>query len=80
ETLNKSLKMVDEKFVINWEDHLSIFDGLKTNQKLDILTKERGLPNDKHKLIWNEKQRLTLKMLQSITESQHKSRSDVSMP
>jgi len=69
ETLNKSLKMVDEKFVINWEDHLSIFDGLKTNQKLDILTKERGLPNDKHKLIWDEKQRLTLKMLQSITQS-----------
>jgi HAD superfamily hydrolase (TIGR01509 family) len=69
ETLNKSLTMVDEKYSINWEDHLSIFDGLKTNQKLDILTKERNLPIDKHKIIWDEKQRLTLEMLHSLPQS-----------
>ena len=38
ETLNKSLQSIDEKYFINWDDHLRIFDGLKTNEKLEILT------------------------------------------
>ena len=69
ETLNSALSLVDEKYVITWDDHLSTFDGLKTNQKLDILTSERGLPTSKHKLIWDEKQKLTLKSLHSLPQS-----------
>jgi beta-phosphoglucomutase-like phosphatase (HAD superfamily)/dTDP-glucose pyrophosphorylase len=69
ETLNTALKLVDEKYVIGWDEHLSIFDGLKTNQKLDMLTIQRGLPIDKHKFIWDEKQKLTLKSLQSLQKS-----------
>ena len=69
ETLNSALSLVDEKYVINWNDHLSIFDGLKTNQKLEMLTQQRGLPIDKHKVIWDEKQKLTLKSLQSLQPS-----------
>ena len=60
ETLNVALSLVDNKYVINWEDHLSMFDGLKTNQKLEMLTIQRGLPIDTHKVIWDEKQKLTL--------------------
>jgi len=69
ETLNSALSLVDEKYVINWDNHLSTFDGLKTNQKLDMLTNQRGLPKDKHKFIWDEKQRLTLKELHSLPPS-----------
>ena len=69
ETLNSALSLVDEKYVITWDDHLSTFDGLKTNQKLDILTSERGLPTSKHKLIWDEKKKLTLKSLHSLPQS-----------
>ncbi len=69
ETLNSALALVDGKYVINWDDHLSIFDGLKTNQKLEMLTAQRGLPIDKHKLIWDEKQKLTLKSLHSLQPS-----------
>lgn len=69
ETLNIALSLVDEKYVINWDDHLSTFDGLKTNQKLDMLTNQRGLPRNKHKFIWDEKQRLTLKQLHTLPPS-----------
>lgn len=65
-TLNTALAMVDEKYVINWDEHLSVFDGLKTNQKLEILTTQRGLPTNKHKIIWDEKQKLTLKSLHTL--------------
>ena len=69
ETLNTALSLVDDKYTINWDDHLSTFDGLKTNQKLEMLTNSRGLPIKKHKFIWDEKQKLTLKSLQSISQS-----------
>jgi len=69
ETLNTALGLVDEKYVISWDDHLSTFDGLKTNQKLNMLTNERGLPTNKHKFIWDEKQKLTLKSLHSLPQS-----------
>jgi len=69
ETLNTALAKVDEKYKINWDDHLSIFDGLKTNQKLEILTNTRGLPINKYSFIWEEKQKLTLKCLHSLPQS-----------
>lgn len=36
--LNKAL---GEEFTITWDEHLSKYDGLKTNQKLFLLSKER---------------------------------------
>ena len=69
ETLNKALKNIDDKYTISWDEHLNKFDGLKTNQKLDMLTKEKGLPIDKHKIVWEEKQKLTLKSLSLLIES-----------
>ena len=27
-----------DEYKISWRDHLSVYDGLKTNQKLEILT------------------------------------------
>lgn len=69
ETLNTALSLVDEKYTISWDDHLSIFDGLKTNQKLEILTTQRGLPISKHQFIWDQKQKLTLKELHLLPPS-----------
>jgi HAD superfamily hydrolase (TIGR01509 family) len=67
DTLNEAL---GEEYMIGWDEHLSKYDGLKTNQKLSMLTKEKGLPIDKHELIWLEKQRLTLQKLSSLEESE----------
>ena len=44
-----------EDFKISWDEHLSIYDGLKTNEKLEILTKNKGLPIDRHYEIWSKK-------------------------
>ena len=55
ETLNESL---DDEYKISWEEHLSKYDGLKTNQKLSLLTKEKNLPSSHHEKVWNKKQDL----------------------
>ena len=67
-SLNKALS---EKFTISWDEHLSIYDGLKTNQKLNILTEQKGLPVSKHKQIWEDKQKYTLKSLSNLQPSTH---------
>ena len=68
-TLNQSLGKIDNKFIISWDEHLSSFDGLKTNEKLFKLTKNRGLDISLHKQIWDEKQILTLKELHELKPS-----------
>jgi HAD superfamily hydrolase (TIGR01509 family) len=70
-SLNEALSEIDKSFVITWDEHLSIFDGLKTNEKLNLLTKLKKLPLEFYKQIWNRKQELTLKMLEDITEQQN---------
>jgi HAD superfamily hydrolase (TIGR01509 family) len=63
ETLNEAL---GPEFSISWEEHLNKFDGLKTNQKLEILTREKKLPLSHHKSIWEKKQSLTAKALSTL--------------
>jgi len=63
DALNKAL---GEKYSISWDEHLSVYDGLKTNQKLDMLTKRKGLPIKNHKQIWDDKQKYTLEALSNL--------------
>ena len=70
EALNSALKEVDSKYVISRQDHLKTFDGLKSSEKLDMLTKDRGLPQELHSQIWNRKQELTIQQLQHIKPDQ----------
>ncbi len=46
EALNEALKKFDYK-EIKFEDHVKIFDGLPTNEKLKILNKKENLPKKK---------------------------------
>ena len=41
DALNEAL---GEKYAISWAEHLSTYDGLKTNQKLEMLSERKGLP------------------------------------
>lgn len=68
DSLNLALKDIDEKFVISWEDHLRTYDGLKTYDKLNLLSKYKGLPLDKNILdkIFNKKQDYTLNALSNL--------------
>jgi HAD superfamily hydrolase (TIGR01509 family) len=66
EALNKALESVDPKFVINKEEHLSLYDGLPTSRKLTLLTENKGLPVDKHQQIWENKQKATLQIFSKL--------------
>lgn len=69
--LNEALLTVGNKYVIDIHEHLSTYDGLKTSEKLDLLTKNKGLPKSFHESIWNKKQQLTAKYLSSILKSDY---------
>ena len=49
EALNKALADVDEKYVINRQEHLSIYDGLSTTRKLNMLSENKGLPEERQR-------------------------------
>ena len=63
EALNEAL---GDKYAISWNEHLSTYDGLKTTQKLDMLSEKKGLPIDSHSDIWENKQQLTLDKLRAL--------------
>ena len=67
DALNEAL---GEQYTISWAEHLSTYDGLKTNQKLEMLSERRGLPTESHKDIWESKQKLTLQKLKQLQPSQ----------
>lgn len=62
DALNYALEKLGPEFVISKEDHLSVFDGLPTSRKLDLLTERRGLPASKHQQVWEDKQKATLEI------------------
>jgi HAD superfamily hydrolase (TIGR01509 family) len=63
DALNEAL---GEKYAISWAEHLSTYDGLKTNQKLEMLSERKGLPTELHSEIWESKQKLTLQKLKEL--------------
>ena len=52
--------------LISWNEHLSTYDGLKTVQKLDMLTEQKGLPQNTHRDVWERKQKITLEKLGNL--------------
>jgi HAD superfamily hydrolase (TIGR01509 family) len=66
ETLNTALSEIDEKYIITDTEHLSIYDGLKTTQKLELLTKNKGLHPDFYDEIWYRKQHLTIEAISML--------------
>ena len=62
EALNKALG----SYAISWNEHLSTYDGLKTFQKLEMLSKKKGLPKENHPAIWKNKQKYTLEALSNL--------------
>jgi HAD superfamily hydrolase (TIGR01509 family) len=67
EALNEAL---GEKYMITWDEHLSRYDGLKTSQKLEMLTSDKGLPVGLYDEVWMNKQKLTIDKLKNLPQSQ----------
>lgn len=70
DALNKALSNVNAGYKIDWNNHLNKYDGLKTFQKLNLLTKEKGLPQEIHNQVWEDKQKYTLEMLKELKPDQ----------
>lgn len=71
DTLNQAICEVDTNYVITPSEHLTTYDGLKTTQKLKILTQNKGLPSTLHDQIWRRKQELTLQSIGNLRTDQH---------
>ena len=68
QTLNEAIKhIVGNDMVINMEEHLSIYDGKKTMEKLEMLTERKGLPPIFYERIFNTKQVFTLTALRNLS-------------
>lgn len=61
EALNKALNIFG--YTISRHDHLVSYDGLPTMQKLEMLSKEKGLPKKLHSFINEVKQKFTLELI-----------------
>ena len=63
EAMNAALETINEKYIINHNEHLARYDGLSTKQKLELLTKEKGLDPKLYSDIWTLKQEKTLEII-----------------
>ena len=63
EALNKAL---GKQYSISWDEHLNKYDGLKTHQKLQMLTVEKNLPPSLYDHVWENKQTYTLEALKYL--------------
>jgi HAD superfamily hydrolase (TIGR01509 family) len=60
DALNEALQIFG--FEINRNDHLATFNGMTTKMKLNLLTKDRGLPRELHDVVSDIKQDRTLRI------------------
>lgn len=61
EALNRALRLFGHE--ISRDEHLTIYDGLPTSTKLEMLTTQRGLPVGLHKFITEMKQIYTMELV-----------------
>ena len=66
DALNQALSGVDDKYVISKEEQATIYEGLPTHSKLNLLSNRKGLSKDSHRDIWMDKQRITVDMFNNI--------------
>lgn len=66
DALNLALKSVNNKYVISRAEQDSIYEGMTTRSKLDILSHTKGLPKELHEYIWKLKQQYSAVMFENL--------------
>lgn len=66
DALNQALTEVDVEYVISAEEQETTYEGLTTRDKLDLLTKNKELPEELHDDVWSSKQLHTTELFKSI--------------
>ena len=62
----KALNQALGEYAFSWAEHLAVYDGLTTKQKLKLISEKKGLPVERHNEIWKTKQLITFEMLRDI--------------
>ena len=65
-SLNNALSKLDPKYVITREEHLSVYDGLNTTKKLEMLSQYKGLDRKFFDQVWNDKQMATFDLIRQF--------------
>ena len=68
--LNLALAEVGDRYIISRNEQDTVFEGLTTNVKLDILTKTKGLPRDLHEEVWQKKQEYSATLFESTSKDE----------
>lgn len=64
--LNHAISQISPEHTITESEHLFIYDGLSTHDKLNLLSKNKKLDTKHHKKIWHLKQLHTIKEIDNI--------------
>lgn len=64
--LNAALDTIGSEYLISREEHLSVYDGLNTTRKLELLTKNKNLPLKYYNQIWEQKQEATFELIKKF--------------
>lgn len=60
-----------DEYSISEEEHMNLYDGLKTFEKLKRLSERKGLPQDLHSSISAKKQQITLQLIRKLKPMDH---------
>lgn len=66
EALNAALSKIDPEYKITREEHLSVYDGLNTTRKLQLLTERKGLDPKYYNQVWQDKQESTFSLIKEF--------------
>lgn len=69
QALNEALKLFG--YEISPEEHRSIYNGLPTSQKLNLMTERKGLPKGLHKIIQVLKRKFTDEEVEKLCKPSH---------
>ena len=67
QALNDALRLVGDEYVISREEHLSVYDGLNTTKKLEMLSTNKGLERKYFNQIWQDKQTATFELIKQFS-------------
>lgn len=68
--LNLALAESGDAYIISRTEQDTVFEGLTTKVKLDILTKTKGLPRDLHEDVWRRKQEYSATLFESTSKDE----------
>lgn len=65
-SLNNALSKLDPAYVITRAEHLSIYDGLNTTKKLELLNENKNLDRKYFNQVWQDKQTATFELIKQF--------------